>query len=62
MLARALFLIFFMGLYRCELLSVLMNVEYEHPYHNLASVTEAIESGQIEEVVFIGRNEDGVFE
>ena len=60
MLFRALFLIFFMGLYRCELLSVLMHVEYEHPYHNLASVTEAIESGQINKVFFVGDYEDGI--
>ena len=60
MLARALFLVFFMGLYRCELLSVLMHVEYKHPYHDLASVTEAIESGRIKEVVFVGKNADGV--
>ena len=58
---RALFFIFFTGLYRCELLSVLMNIEYKHAYHDLASVTEAIENGQIKEVVFIGENEDGVF-
>ena len=49
-----------MGLYRCELLSVLMHVEYKHPYHDLVSVTEAVESGQINKVFFVGDYEDSV--
>jgi hypothetical protein len=51
-----------MGLYRCELLNVLMNIKYKHSYHDLVSVTEAINDGQIEEVVFVGKSEDGVVE
>ena len=60
MLFRALFFIFFMSLYRCELLSVLMNIKYKHPYHDLLSVVEAIESGQIKKVIFVGESKDGV--
>ena len=59
MLFRALFFVFFMGLYRCELLSVLLNIEYMHPYHDLVSVTAAIEGGQIKAVIFVGRSENG---
>lgn len=61
MLFQALFFIFFMSLYRCELLSVLINIQYKHPYHDLPSVTEAIKSGLIKEVIFTGESEDGVF-
>lgn len=37
-----------------------MSIEYKHPYHDLTSVTKAIEDGRIEKVVFIGESEEDI--